>query len=106
MSANISVSLKSVCRLAEALFLPLPEPDPKNPEFAILTAKEVRRWIEWEDGWNDIPNELYLIKLVMQSDASSYIYQKTQRADQLNLKGFERKNFLRKATKEYRLIFA
>jgi hypothetical protein len=50
--------------------------------------------------------QLYLIGMVLHDHACDYIYGKMVEADEAGLQGRERREFLRKATKAYRLYFS
>ena len=93
--AQIQINVNAVYRAGEKYGLPVPTPD----DYAyFMTAAQVKTWMDF-DG--DLQGEAILVYAVLQRLASDYIYEKTLAAPV----GRGRKDFLRKATKAFRVVF-
>ena len=129
-SSTIDIGLRSTTSIANIFGLPCPTIDHEN-YCAYLDAKEIKQWCDFETKETISPetlekygeyykqtiniqdhtnfqagllaiNQLSIIIEVMRSHATNYIYTKSLECS----KGKDRKNQLRKITKDYRFYFA
>lgn len=116
---------RHVCHLAEVFGLPAPHAEKGEDWIVVLTAQEVKQWIEFDpvgaggdrlvgvylkDAVMQIA-DLYHVQRLMAEHARHYISDVTHKADMLERTGelrghWDRKGYFRRATKLYRMVFA
>lgn len=111
---------RHVCHLAEMFGLPAPHNEQGEDWIAVLNAKEVKQWIDFDPMVTDYYYkdavmqiaDLYHVQSLMARHAQDYISVVSNKADWLERTGqqarghWDRKNYFRKATKKYRMVFA
>lgn len=98
-SAEIAVNVKAVFRSALRHGLPVPRPIDKEWGY-YMTANHVRIWHEFVCQ-NVVDNETFLVATILSERAQSYICKQSLSAP----RGRGRRDFLRKATKAFRVDF-
>lgn len=106
---TVSINVNWVFEFADRFGLPKPECE---DGICTMTSRQVRRYLDF-----DVPmlTDSYfrawiIMTAVMTSDAQTYMTKVVEEADGLQRDGKlakeDRKNFFRKKSKEYRLLFA
>lgn len=111
---------RHVCHLAEMFDLPAPHLEEGEDWIAVLTAKEVKQWVDFEPidaglyQYQEVLQiaDLYSVQRLMAEHARHYISDVTHKADMLERSGeqirghWDRKGYFRDQTKAYRMVFA
>ena len=111
------INVNRVYEAAEVMGLPAPKED-KNSHCAVMSARDAKKWVDYSllkdrqlarDGYTafDIHSMTsYELGGIISTQMSCYITSACDEADQLGLSGGPRKNFLRKKTKAFQVVWA
>ena len=100
--ANLSVNVKAAFRAAQRHGLPAPQPIDHEWGY-FFTAKQVKAWHEFMCFTEHIDNETFLVAMILSEQASTYIYEQSLKAPQDRK---ARREFLRAATRKFRVCFS
>ena len=109
-SSTCSISVSACFRLARKFHLPEPVRSDDGDYFT-LTAKDIKKWSEAIDfelsmGVDRDIIDLGLAVNIFQENAQEYISGCALKANKLDIRQADRKDWFRKKTREYRMVFA